>query len=364
MKYPHFFPVLLLLAALAACQQDAQKDAAGQTAFAFTLSDTMAARCEFYEAQVEPVMTELRLFGKISADNNKIAQVYPIVGGSVQKINVELGDYVRRGDILAVMRSGEVAGFQKDRLTALNDVAIAEKNLQVARDMFSGKLLTEKEVIAAERELDKTRAELERVNELYSIYSLRDGSIYNITAPMSGFVVAKDINQNEQLRSDRTEPVFAIAEINEVWALANVNESDIAKIRLHIPAEVHTVSFPDDVYRGQVDKIYNTIDPETKAMKIRVKIPNPALKLKPEMNATVNLRFPEGSQLVAVPASALIFDRGKNWVMVYRDRSDIETRLVRLHSQVGDKAYLKAGLDIGEKVISKNGLWVYDALND
>ncbi|MCW5924201.1 MAG: efflux RND transporter periplasmic adaptor subunit [Saprospiraceae bacterium] len=364
MRHIHFFPVLLLFAALAACQQDAQKDDTSQTAFAFTLSDTMAARCQFYEALVEPVMVELRLFGKISADNNKVAQVYPIVGGNVLKINVEVGDYVRRGDVLAVMRSGEVAGFQKDRLNALNDVAIAEKNLQVARDMFAGKLLTEKEVIAAQRELDKARAELERVNELYSIYSLRDGSIYNITAPMNGFVLAKDINQNEQLRSDRTEPVFAIAEINEVWALANVNESDIGKVRLGIPAAVHTVSFPDDVYRGQVDKIYNTIDPETKAMKIRVKIPNPTLKLKPEMNATVNLRFPEGSSLVAVPAASIIFDKGKNWVMVYRDRSDIETRLVHLHSQVGDKAYITAGLEPGEKVISKNGLWVYDALND
>ncbi|MFN8303051.1 MAG: efflux RND transporter periplasmic adaptor subunit [Saprospiraceae bacterium] len=355
--------LFLLLLLTASCNKE-KTDTEAEQAFSFTMSDTMMARCPLYEAKNEQVVTELRLFGKIAADNNKIAQVYPIVGGNVVRINVELGDYVQRGQLLAVVRSGEVAGFQKEKLDAMNDLATAEKNLQVARDMFAGKLLPEKEVSSAEREVEKARAELDRVNELYEIYSLKQGSIYNITAPMSGFIVAKDINQNEQLRSDRTEPIFTIAEINEVWALANVNESDIPKIKLDCPAEVRTLSFPDQVYQGKVDKVFNAIDPDTKAMKARVCIPNPDFKLKPEMNATINLRYPENRQLVAIPSSALIFDKGKNWVMVFRNRNDIETRQVKTWSQLGDKTFLESGLQPGEKIIAKNGLLIYDALND
>jgi len=98
-----------------------------QEASAFRLSDTMLKKCEFYQADLKEVKNELRLFGKIQADNNKQAQIYSIVGGNVVKINVELGDYVQKGQVLAVIRSGEVATFERDRLDAYGNVALAEK---------------------------------------------------------------------------------------------------------------------------------------------------------------------------------------------------------------------------------------------
>lgn len=331
---------------------------------AFVLSDTMMERCEFYKAEMEGVRNEIRLFGKISADNNKLAQVYPVVGGVVTAINVELGDYVKQGQVLASIRSGEVAEFAKERMDAINNVAIAEKNLLVARDLFAGKLASEKDVIAAERELDKAKAELARVNEIYSIYNLKDGSIYNVTAPISGFVITKKITQNEQIRSDNTEPLFSIAEINEVWALANVNESDIAKVQVGYNAEVRTLAFSDRTFKGKIDKTFNAIDPETKSMKVRVRIPNADLSLKPEMHCTVSVSYAEDLELVAIPSSSLIFDRSKYWVMVFHDRHNIETRRVELYRQLGDISYISAGLEQGETVVSKNGLLIYDALND
>lgn len=330
----------------------------------FAISDTMMTKCEFSNATLQEVRNEIKFFGKITADNNKIAQVYPIVGGNVLKINVELGDYVHQGEILAVVRSGEVAEFQKQKLNAVNDVAIMEKNLQVAKDMYAGKLNSEKDVVAAQREVEKAKAELDRINEIYSIYNLKSGSIYNITAPRSGFIVLKNINQNEQLRADKADVIFSIAEINEVWALANVNESDIGKVQIGYEADVQTLSFPDEVYHGKVDKIFNTIDPETKAMKIRVQIPNANFKLKPEMNATINLRYAENKRLVAVPSSAVIFDKSKYWVMVFKNRFHIETRKVEVYRQLDDITYINSGIAEGDKVISKNGILIYDALND
>lgn len=360
MKYT-VLAALTILMASTACNREVPKT---ETATAFSLSDTMMNKCEFYPASLEDVRNELRLFGKIEPDNNKLAQVYSIVGGNVMKINVELGDYVTKGQVLAVVRSGEVAEFQKEQLDARSDVAVEEKNLQVAKDMYAGKLATEKDVLAAERELEKAKAELSRINEVYGIYNLQSGSVFNVTAPMSGFIVQKNINQNEQLRADKSDALFSIAEINEVWAMANVNESDISKVQIGYDAEVTTLSFPDDKYIGKIDKIFNAIDPETKAMKVRVRIPNTNFKLKPEMNATVIVRYSENRKLIAVPASAVIFDKSKYWVMVFKDRNNIETRRVHVYSQVGDIAYINDGVSNGEKVISKNGLLVYDALND
>lgn len=335
-----------------------------ETATAFSMSETMMEKCEFYQAETADIKNEIRLFGKITAANNKMAQVYPIVSGIVKSINVELGDYVKQGQVLASIQSSEVAAFQKEKLDAINDVAIAEKNLQVTKDLFAGKLNSEKDVAAAERELEKAKAELARINEIYSIYSLKGGSIFNVTAPISGFVVTKKINQNEQIKLDNSEPVFSIADIDEVWVLANVNESDIAKIQVGYDATVHTLAFPDAPFKGKIDKIFSAIDPETKSMKVRVKIPNADFKLMPEMHCTVSVIFSENKQMVAVSSSSVIFDKSKYWVMVFKDKHNIETRRVEIYRQLGDLTYIKSGLTEGETVISKDGLLIYDAIND
>ncbi|MBX2899285.1 MAG: efflux RND transporter periplasmic adaptor subunit [Cyclobacteriaceae bacterium] len=353
--------VCCTLCFLNACNPQKKYD---DTGVAFSISDTMLARCEFYEASEQPVKNEIRLFGKITADNNKMAHVNSLVGGLVLSVQAELGDYVKQGQVLATVRSSEVAEFQRQRLDAQSDVAVAEKNLQVARELFEGKLNSERDVNAAEKELVKARAELARINEVYAIYNLRDGSTFNIQAPISGFVLAKNVLPNEQLRSDVTEALFSISEINEVWALANVSEGDIGKIELGYDTEVRTLGFPDKVYKGRIDKIFNAIDPETKAMKVRVRVPNDNFQLKPDMMATVNVIFTENKKLVAVPSSAIIFDKSKNWVMVFKDRQNIETRNVEVYRQLGDVTFLSTGLQPGEKVISKNGLFVYDAIND
>src|SRR5690606_13797609 len=148
------------------------------------------------------------------------------------------------------------------------DLAIAEKGLQVANDLFEGKLNSERDVKVAEKEVEKARSELERINEIYTIYSLQGGSMYQVRAPISGFVITKNITINEQLRLDLPEPLFTIAEINEIWAVANVNESDIAKIEVGQNVVVNTLAFPDFHYKSQIEKIYNVIDPETRSMKI------------------------------------------------------------------------------------------------
>lgn len=353
-------PLLVAASLFTSCRD--KKTVELETAFA--LSDTMMARSGFEQVTILPVKNEVRLFGKIAADNNKMAQVYPVVGGVVTSISVELGDYLREGQVMATIQSSEVAQFQKERLNALSEVAVAEKNLAVANDLFKGKLNSERDVAVAEKELENARAELARMNDIYKIYNLKGGSMYNVVAPISGFVISKRINQNEQLPSDLAEPLFSIAEINEVWALANVNESDIATVKVGVDASVRTLAFPDQVFRGKVDKVFNAIDPETRSIKARVKIPNPDFRLKPEMNCTVSVHYVESDSLPAVSSSAVIFDKSKNWVMVFKDKHNIETRLVTVYRQLGDVTYLSAGVSPGETVITQNSLLIYDAIND
>lgn len=335
-----------------------------ENARAFSMSETMMQNCKFYKVQNEEVKNEIRFFGKIESDNSKTAQVFSAVSGLVQSINVGLGDFVKQGQVLATIQSSEVANYERERLDAISEMAVAEKNMQVARDLFAGKLNSEKDIKQAEVELAKARANLSKIREIYNIYKFRDGSIYPVIAPVSGFVITKKININELLRTDETEPLFSIANTNEIWAIAYVNESDISQIKENYEAVVNALAFPGVDYNGKIEKIYNVVDATTKSMKFRVPIANRDFKLKPDMNCTVSIRYSDGERMATVPSSAVIFDKSKYWVMVFKDRRNIETRQVEVYGQLGDKTYIRLGLKENETVISENGMLIYDALND
>ncbi|MEL1241140.1 efflux RND transporter periplasmic adaptor subunit [Flavobacterium flavipallidum] len=330
----------------------------------FALSNTMLKTTTTAEAKVVPLKNELNFYGKITADNNKMIDIYPLVGGSVIKVNVELGDYVKKGQVLATIKSTDIADFEKQSIDAKNDLLVAKNNLKVAQELFAGKLNAERDVLQAKSEVNKAQSQLRKIQETYKIYNIKAGSIYEVTAPISGFIIQKNINQDMLLRNDRSDNIFDIAEISEVWAMANVNETDINKIKLGIDASVTTLSYPDKIFKGKVDKIFNIIDPETKAMQTRIKLQNPGFLLKPEMNANIKLSYSEDQSMIAVPSNAIVFDKSKNFVMIFKDRHNIETRQIEVYRIVGDTTYISNGLKENEKVITNNQLFIYRALND
>ncbi|URM35939.1 efflux RND transporter periplasmic adaptor subunit [Flavobacterium anhuiense] len=361
MKHILFIGIALAGLSLTSCKKEVENP---ETNTSFVLSNTMLKSTTTAEAKTQPLKNELSFYGKITADNNKMIDVYPLVGGNVMKVNVELGDYVKKGQVLATIKSTDVADFEKQSIDAKSDLLVAKNNLKVAQELFDGKLNSESDVLQAKSEVNKAQSQLSKIQETYKIYNIKAGSIYEVTAPISGFIIQKSINQDMLLRNDRSENIFDIAEISEVWAMANINEIDINKVKLGTNAAVTTLSYPDKTFYGKVDKIYNVIDPETKAMQARIKLNNPDYMLKPDMNANIKLSFNENQSMIAVPSKAIVFDKSKNFVVVFKDRNNIETRQVEVYRVVGDTTYLSSGLKENEKVITNNQLFIYGALNN
>lgn len=361
MKHTLFIGIAIVSLSLASCKKETENP---ETNTSFVLSNDMLKTTTTAEAKSQPLKNELSFYGKITADNNKMIDVFPLVGGNVMKVNVELGDYVKKGQVLATIKSTDVADFEKQSIDAKSDLLVAKNNLKVAQELFDGKLNSESDVLQAKSEVNKAQSQLSKVQETYKIYNIKAGSIYEVTAPISGFIIQKSINQDMLLRNDRSENIFDIAEISEVWAMANINEIDINKVKLGTSAAVTTLSYSDEVFNGKVDKIYNVIDPETKAMQARIKLSNTDYMLKPDMNANIKLSFNEDKSMIAVPSKAIVFDKSKNFVVVFKDRNNIETRQVEVYRVVGDTTYLSSGLKENEKVITNNQLFIYGALNN
>ncbi|MNS39031.1 Cobalt-zinc-cadmium resistance protein CzcB [compost metagenome] len=361
MKHILFLGIAIVSLSLTSCKKEVENP---ETNTSFVLSNDMLKTTTTANAEMQPLKNELSFYGKITADNNKMIDVYPLVGGNVMKVNVELGDYVKKGQVLATIKSTDVADFEKQSIDAKSDLLVAKNNLKVAQELFDGKLNSESDVLQAKSEVNKAQSQLSKIQETYKIYNIKAVSIYEVTAPISGFIIQKSINQDMLLRNDRSENIFDIAEISEVWAMANINEIDINKVKLGTSAAVTTLSYPDKAFYGKVDKIYNVIDPETKAMQARIKLSNPDYMLKPDMNANIKLSFNENQSMIAVPSKAIVFDKSKNFVVVFKDRNNIETRQVEVYRVVGDTTYISNGLKENEKVITNNQLFIYGALNN
>lgn len=360
-------PILIIgfsLLAAGAWTSCKPSQAEGAEKTTFVLSDTMLKNTRIDTARMEPVKNELRLSGKVTPNGGKVLKVYPLVSGYVEDIKVQLGDYVQKGQVLAVIHSAEIADYEKQLIQAKSDRNVADKNLKVAEDLYASRLSTEKDVVNAKGELQKSDAEIARLNDLFKIYRKGKGATYLVTAPISGYVIEKNINNNMEIRTDNSSNIFTISELDDVWVMANVFETDISRIKEGYDADVVTVSYPDQPFHGKIDKIYNFLDPTTKTMQVRIRLDNKNMLLKPEMFATVYVKYKDQDQKIAVPSAAVIFDNSKNYVLVFKDKFNIAVRQVEVAKTSGDITYLSSGLAAGEKVISKNQLLIYDALKD
>lgn len=353
----------ITIAAMAgSCKNEVPAEGTGNR---FCLSDTMQKKVMVEPVRMENVKNVIPLSGKIEANEDKWVKVYPVVGGIVEKMKVDLGDYVRKGQVLAVIRSSEIADYQGQLSVALSGVKVAEKNLSSVKAMQAAGLAADKDVVAAETDLEKARSDLKRMEQTNAIYGSQANATQTITAPVSGYVIEKNVTDKMQYRVDAGQPFFVIANLEEVWVMANVFESDIAKIKTGYDADISVIAYKDKVFKGKVDRIFSILDPQSRVMKVRIRIPNKDNLLKPEMFAQINIKYDDGGNAMpAIPSAAVIFDKNKDYVLVYKDKCNIETREVEVYETIGNTTYIKSGLAEGDKIISQYQLLVYDALND
>jgi cobalt-zinc-cadmium efflux system membrane fusion protein len=277
-------------------------------------------------------------------------------------VKVALGDQVEKGQVLAIVKSGEIAGAENDIVNAEANLAIAEKNMESAEDLYKSGINSEKDYMAAVKETAKARSELNRVKTVLSIFGGAK-SDYIIKSPISGYIVEKNINPDMQIRTDNATTLFTISNLKKVWVLANVYESDIAKIKTGEKVSISTISYPGKNFDGRIDKIYNVLDPDSKTMKVRVQLDNRENLLKPEMFAKVIVQQLSDSSMIAVPTKSTVFDQNKYWVIVYVNKCDVQCRMIDIAYSTNTLTYIHSGVKPGERVISNVQLLIYNALN-
>ena len=362
MKYISQSLLLIFVFALFSCKQNPTQE---QTEQKFILTDSLLQLITIDTVAIRSISTPLNLSGQITFVQDKVVEVFPLFGGNVVEVHAELGDYVQKGSLLATIRSSEVADFQQQEVEVMTNLEVAQKNFDVAKDMASSGLSSQREVLIAQKELDNAKAQLKKIREIISIYNISDNSLYSLKSPVSGFVVQKNINREMQFRSDNNTEIFTISGLDEVWVIANVYESDISKIRLHNAARVMVSAFPNDFWDTRIEKIYNVLNPESKTMTIQMKLANPDYKLKPGMFTQVQTENAqlESRQEICISKNAIIFDNNKQYVVAIKESGEFEVKEIATKTISGDYAVISSGLVENEQIVNKNALLIYTAIS-
>lgn len=331
------------------------------------LSDNTLKILKIDTAGYRNIDNEVKLTGEVSFDENKVVKVYPFSSGQVMSVNVSLGDYVKAGQTLAVIKSADIAGNYSDLSVAGNDVAIARRAMENAEHLYKNGIASEREFIEAKENFNKAVASQQKIQEQIQINGggrTSANGTYVVSAPRSGYVVEKLINPGNFIRNDNNSNLFTIGDIGDVWIWANVFESDISKVKEGYVAKVTTVAYPDTVFTGKVDKANQVLDPVTKVMKVKIVLPNQGGLLKPEMFANILICNSERKKGLAVPSSAVISENGKNYVVIFYNRDDVKVQEVSVMKSTGGYTFLNGGVEAGQKLITQNQILVYRKLTD
>ena len=360
-----FFGLLLSCFLFSACKE--KKEAAAEPIQKVCITDSMMKIVHIDSAVSGSINDELKLSGEIRFSDSRVVKVFPFSSGKVTAVKVSLGDRVSKGQVLAIIRSADVAGNYSDLSLSGNDVAIAKRAMDNTESLFKNGIASERELTEARQNYQKALTNAAKLQNQITIngggHTSAEGN-YVVTSPVEGYVVEKKITEGAFIRSDNADNMFTIGDISEVWVMANVYETDIARVREGYKAIVTTLAYPGRQFTGVIDKVNQILEPDTKVMKVRVRLQNSEHLLKPEMFANVLIENKAGEPMVAIPLNAYISDYGKEYAIVYHDKCNLEIRRISIIKTIGDKTFISSGLTAGEKVVAGNQVLLFKAIMD
>lgn len=357
MKYIYLVPLALLFS----CNE---KETTPEKNEKFCLNDDLKKKVTIEEIKKEPVSETFTLTGNVTYNSDNVVQFTSLINGVVTNTYFSLGDFVKKGQVLAEIKSTELNGLQSENKSVESQLAVAQRQLSSVKSMFEDGIASQKDLIQAESEVKVLKASLENIKSNLALYSASpEKSVFQIKAPSNGFIVAKNMSSGMQISSG-SEPLFTISDLNEVWVMVNIYATDMQNIKENMDVKIKTLAYPDEVFSGKITALSQVFDAEERVLKARVVMKNTDLKLKPGMSADIILNKPNTSAetLLAVPVKAVIFDDNQNFVVVYKDDCNLEIRQVNPVTKNSEVVYFDKGIQENEKIISKNQLLIYESL--
>lgn len=296
-----------------------------------------------------PMETIVRAVGRVDYDEQRVAYVNLRISGWVEKLFVDYtGQVVQKGQPLLTLYSPDLVATQDEYLLALRvrdkveDSPIpevrqqADQMVEAARDRLRLWTLTDKQVDELARQ--------GKAQTYVTIYS-----------PIRGYVIDKKVFKGGFVQPEMT--LYTIADLSTVWVNAEIYEYEVPFVQMGQPATVTFASYPGEQFHGRVSYIYPYLNKDARTVKVRLDLPNPDFRIKPDMYGDVLVNVDRGSK-VAIPEQAVLDSGMRTLVFVVRGEGLFEPRAVKLGPKVGSYYEVREGVTQGDVVVTSGNFLI------
>ena len=285
--------------------------------YLFTFAE-MEGKVEMTEAQIQAasisleasraasIRSALQFPGEIKFNEDRTAHIVPLVGGVVDSVSANLGQKVKRGQVLAVVSSAMVSEMRSELQGAQRRRELAKTTYEREKTLWEQKISPEQDVLQAQQTLREAEISVANATQKLLTLGASTGSSslgrLELRAPFDGIVIEKHIALGEAVREDTT--VFTISDLSNVWAELNVPARDLSQVRVGERVVVRAGA-SDTTANGTVSYVGSLLGEQTRTARARVVLPNPQDAWRPGLFVTVEVVANEVNAPVTVASSAI-----------------------------------------------------------
>ena len=318
---------------------------------ALSPSNRVIANVAVAVAAVKPFSREITCTGIVAYNQERQGKVAAWVAGRLDRLLVKsVGSPVAKGKPVAELYSVDLYNAEVQYLLAYKTIKILSSSFSVTFPINTQISLGD-----AHERLRQLGFREEQFDKLQR--STKPTVRIPIYSPFSGVVTEKLVQEGQYVNVG--DPLFSIADLSRIWVELELFESDFPYVGTGQEVAIAAKSYPGQVFHGRVEFIYPFLDPRTRTVRVRVALPNPELKLKPEMFVTGMIRVHLADSLV-VPAGAVMVTGKRQVVWVESQPGVFVPRDVTMGARSAGEVQILAGLKAGEKVAA-TGAYLIDS---
>ncbi|MBI6917788.1 efflux RND transporter periplasmic adaptor subunit [Pseudomonas monteilii] len=306
-----------------------------------------AAGVQLATAGPRALGTAISFPGEIRFDEDRTAHVVPRVPGVVEAVQAELGQAVKRGQVLAVIASQQISDLRSEQQAAQRRLELARLTFQREQQLWQERISAEQDYLQARQALQEAEIALANARQkVAAVGPAGAGNRYELRAPFDAVVVEKHLTVGEVV--DETSNAFTLSDLSRVWATFAVAPRDLDKV---VTGRNVTVSAPDlgAQVEGKVNYVGSLLGEQNRAATVRATLANPNGAWRPGLFVNVAVSVERFNAAVAVPENAL-----QTWeeqtVVFARTEEGFEARPVKTGRRDAGQVEITDGLAAGTQV--------------
>jgi membrane fusion protein, heavy metal efflux system len=298
----------------------------------------------------------LNVTGLVTADVSRNVPVISIASGRILEVKARLGDTVTKGQLLLRVQSADTSSAFSDYRQAVADETLARAQLARSTLLFDKGAVAQKDLEVAQDVADKAKITVETTTERLRVLGAdkdHPSPVVDIVSPASGVITDQQVTAASGTQGLASPNAFTISDLSHVWIVCDVYENDMPSVHVGETADIRLTAYPNLPLKGRISNVGSILDPNIRAAKVRIEVPNVGGIMRPGMFATATFYSTKKQTFTTVPASAIIHIHDRDFVYLPAPQNKFRrVEVVSGDVLTGDKQEVKSGIAPGQQVVS------------